>query len=269
MSAPLDRPIRVVQFSGPYLDPPALRFALLLDAHPQIELIAVLCEGAGSGWSSRLRELQRRRGLLAVSVVARDLASAALRFVRAPRAALARRMGARRLATKIFTVPDMHAGEVLERIRNEWRPDLGAIYGAPVLRPELFEIPPFGTFGIHHGRVPHYRGKKTTFWEIYNGEPSAGVTIQRVNAGIDTGDVVRSGEVTIGAKSYGRVERETQELGFELYLQAILETAQGRARFSRQPSAAPAARHYKQPSAADFVRLWLRVASRRLGMRSE
>jgi methionyl-tRNA formyltransferase len=268
MSAPLNRPIRVVQFSGPYLDPPARRFALLLDAHPEIELVGVLCEGTGSGRLDRLRNLVRRRGLLAVSVVARDLAAAALRFARAPRAALARRMGAKRLAVKIVTVPDVHAPEVLERIRAQWRPDLGAIYGAPVLRPELFEIPPFGTFGIHHGRVPHYRGKKTTFWEIYNGEPTAGVTIQRVNAGIDTGDVVRSGEVTIGAKGYGRVERETQELGFELYLQAILETAHGRARFSRQPSTAPAGRPYKQPTAADVVRLWLRVTGRRLGIRS-
>ncbi|MGH8130084.1 MAG: formyltransferase family protein [Steroidobacteraceae bacterium] len=262
----MNRPIRVVQFSGRYLDPPALQFALLLDAHPEIDLVGVLCEAAGSGWRFRLGELWRRRGLLGVSVLARDLSSAAIRFLHGPAEAVSRHAEAKRLSAKITTVPEMHAAEVLECVR-QWRPDLGAIYGAPVLRPALFEIPALGTFGIHHGRVPHYRGRKTTFWEIYNGEPTAGVTIQRVDAGIDTGDVVKSGEVTIGAKGYGRVERETQELGFELYVEAILEASRGCARFARQ-GAAPRGRHYRQPSVADFIKLWVRVAGRRLGLRS-
>lgn len=263
MSASLDRPIRVVQLSGVYLDRPALRFGLMLDAHPDIELVAVLCQAPASGPGYRLSELWRRRGILAAVVVLRDLAGAALRFLRAPREFLAERACAARLARKIVTVPDVHADEALARIRA-LKPDLGAVYGAPVLRPPLFEIPTLGTLGIHHGRVPAYRGRKTTFWEIYNGERVAGVTIQRINAGIDTGDVVKAGEVTIGTKGYGLVERETQELGFKLYLEAILEMREGRARFHRQP--AGASRRCSQPRGADFVRLWLRVAGRRLGL---
>jgi folate-dependent phosphoribosylglycinamide formyltransferase PurN len=266
VTAPLNRPIRVVQFSGPYLDPPALRFALLLDAHPQIDLVGVLCQAAGSGWRFRLGELWRRRGLLGASVLMRDLSAAAIRFLRAPDQALSRRNAVKRLSARIANVPDMHAAEVLERVRK-WRPDLGVIYGAPILRPALFEIPALGTFGIHHGRVPNYRGRKTTFWEIYNGEPTAGVTIQRINAGIDTGDVVKSGEVAIGAKGYGRVERETQELGFELFVEAILEARRGCARFARQ-GPEPGGRHYRQPSPADFVKLWVRVLRRRAGLRT-
>lgn len=263
MSAPLERPIRVVQFSGPYLDPPALRFALLLDAHPEIDLVGVLCQAAGRGWRFRLAELWRRRGVLGASVLMRDLAGAAIRFLRAPSEAMSRRAAVRQLSTKIVTVPDMHAAEALDRVRR-WRPDLGVIYGAPVLRRALFEIPDMGTFGIHHGRVPHYRGRKTTFWEIYNGEPAAGVTIQRVNAGIDTGDVVSYGEVPIGAKGYGSVERETQELGFQLFVQSILEARRGSVHYSRQ-GPGPGGRHYRQPTAVDFIRLWVRVIRRRLG----
>jgi hypothetical protein len=102
-----------------------------------------------------------------------------------------RRLG--RAMRKVQTVPDIHAPDVLARVRA-LAPDIGVIYGAPVLRPELFEIPRLGTLGIHHGRVPDYRGKKTTFWEIYNGERVAGVTIQRVNKGIDTGEIVGAGK---------------------------------------------------------------------------
>lgn len=264
MTRSVDRPIRVVQISGEYLDAPALRFALMLEAHADIELVAVLCQAPASGWRYRLIEIWRRRGMLAAGVVLRDLASAVLRLFREPRTFFAERQRAAWLARKILTATDIHSPRVLAQLRD-WRPDLGVVYGAPILRASLFEIPALGTYGIHHGRVPDYRGRKTTFWEIYNGESVAGVTIQQIDAGIDTGAVLRAGEVPIGCKSYGRVERETQELGFQLYLEAILAARQGSVRSVAQP--AQGGRHYRQPSAADFVRLWLRVAGRRLGLR--
>ena len=115
-------------------------------------------------------------------------------FLRAPRATLAARRDARPALARFETVRDVHAPAVIERLRA-LAPDLGVIYGGPLLKPELFEIPRLGTLGIHHGRAPKYRGKKTTFWEVFNGEPTAGVTIQRLNRGIDTGDIVRIVEV--------------------------------------------------------------------------
>lgn len=265
MSAGLRRPIRVVLFSGAYLDGPAFSFAAALEAHPSVELLEVLCQAPEAGWQYRFRELWKRRGIVAATVVFRDSVGAALRFLRDPRGTLARRRVARQIARKVLTVPDLHAPEIIVRVRD-WGPDLGAVYGAPILRQELFGIPALGTFGIHHGRVPDYRGRKTTFWEIYNGEKVAGVTIQRINAGIDTGDVVRSGEVTIGNKGYGRIERETQELGQRLFVEAILEARAGLT--SRQPQPSAKGRHYGQPKATDFLRLWLRLLGRRLGVRS-
>jgi methionyl-tRNA formyltransferase len=50
-----------------------------------------------------------------------------------------------------------------------------------------------------------------------------------VERGIDTGAVVRAGEVEIGRNGYGRVWDEVQVLGCELYLQAILDFKHGRA----------------------------------------
>ena len=265
MSTGQARPIRVVLFGGAYLDPPAMRFALALEANPAIDLAGVLCQAPAAGWKFRLRERWRRRGPLALAVLLREGLGTVGRAMARPRATLADRALARRLVPKLRSVPELHAPEVLELVRN-WRPDLGAVYGAPILRPVLFSIPALGSFGIHHGRVPDYRGRKTTFWEIYNGEQVAGVTIQRIDAGIDTGDVVKSGEVPIGSKGYGRVERETQDLGIRLFVEAILEARAGKTTTSPQP--AVQRRHYGQPKASDFLRLWLRVLGRRLGLRS-
>jgi hypothetical protein len=255
MSVPLDRPIRIVYFAGPYLEPSAVRFVTMLDEQPDIEFVLGLCEGEGAGLGHRVRNLWRRRGLVAVPVLGLELATALWEFLCHPRETLELRRRSAHALSRFLTVPDVHAPDVLERVRAA-APDLGVIYGAPILKPELFCIPRFGTLGIHHGNAPKYRGKKTTFWEMYNGERTAGITIQRVNPGIDTGEIVRRGEVEIGAKGYRRVWREVEDAGRRVYLEAILDVRRGAAEFVPQDAATPRTALYKQPKPRDILRFW-------------
>jgi methionyl-tRNA formyltransferase len=60
-----------------------------------------------------------------------------------------------------------------------------------------FTLPEHGTINVHHGAVPAYRGGPPVFWELADGLQSAGFTIHRVDAGIDTGPVLAEGEVPI------------------------------------------------------------------------
>jgi hypothetical protein len=59
----------VVLFGGAYLQPGAQRFLVLIAEHPEMELIGGFCEGPGQGWSYRLTNVWRRRGLLALPVL--------------------------------------------------------------------------------------------------------------------------------------------------------------------------------------------------------
>jgi methionyl-tRNA formyltransferase len=176
-------------------------------------------------------------------------------FLRRPREWLFLRRLAARAESKFLHAPDLHAPAVLARIRAA-APDLGVIYGGPILKPELFRIPALGTIGIHHGRAPQYRGKKTTFWEMHNGETHAGVMIQRITEGLDTGEVLRLGSVPIGRKSYARVWREVQEEGCRLFVEAILDMKQDRAQFA--PQAGERGPLYRQPSPRTLIGFWLR-----------
>jgi methionyl-tRNA formyltransferase len=152
---------------------------------------------------------------------------------------------------------------VLDQV-HALEPDLGLIYGSPILKPELFKIPNLGTLGIHHGKVPEYRGNKTTFWAMYNGEPVAGVTIQKVNQGLDTGSIVKTGEVKADRRPYQAVFRDLEALGLDLYIQAILEVKHGVAEF--KPQSGVKGKLYRNPKLGDFLRFWSRQIQRRLDL---
>ena len=252
----LGRPIRVVLFcGGPTLDPAVVRFVSRLELQAEIEFVAGFCQTNGQTLTAVIGDRLRRRGSLGIAVLLVDAQRAGARLLTNPRAEMALRKTRARVASRIHAVPDLHAEQVLERVRS-LNPDLGLIYGSPLLKPQLFGIPRFGTAGIHHGKMPQYRGKKTTFWSMYNGEETAGVTIQLVNAGIDTGQIVQRGEVRIGRKSIATVRQELEELGFTLYVQAILDLKRGVARLVRETG--PKGKLYKDPRLTDLVTFWWR-----------
>jgi folate-dependent phosphoribosylglycinamide formyltransferase PurN len=251
----LVRPIRVVVFGGAFFEPAALEFLALLDEHPEVEFAGGFSQSRGFGLLARVMDVIQRRRLLAPAVLCLDAARAALQFAIRPRAQLDLRRRIRRALAQITAVPDIHASEVLNQVRS-LRPDLGLLYGAPILRSELFEIPAFGTLGIHHGRLPDYRGKKTTFWAMHNATRRQESRFTGSNAGLDTGDVVCTGEVPTAGRTYGRVAADVQQLGLKLYMAAIVATKRGEA--SWQPQSGRLSPLYRQPGARDLIRLWRR-----------
>jgi folate-dependent phosphoribosylglycinamide formyltransferase PurN len=258
-------PIRVVLFGGSYLEAGAERFLVMLEEHPEIKLVGGFFQSEGMDLRHRWRNLWQRRRWMAIPVAASEGCGALFRWLLRSSTDRETRQRARRIMSRLETVSDLHAPEVIARVAA-LHPDVGVIYGAPVLRAELYAIPVQGTLGIHHGLVPKYRGRKTTFWAMYNGEHCAGVTIQRVDAGIDTGEVLRTGEVAIGRKSYHRVEREVQELGFRVYLDAILDLKHGTAAFEPQAADSLGLRKYRQPATADILRFYWRWLRRRVAV---
>jgi methionyl-tRNA formyltransferase len=255
-------PIRVVLFGGgPVLERGVKQFICRLEEHPEIAFLGGFCQSQAQTSGAVAKDLWRRRGILALPLLLVQIVSGIGRYVSQPRAEVKLNTELARLSDRVHYVPDVHADAVLEDVRA-LEPDLGLIYGSPILKPKLFEIPRLSTLGIHHGKVPEYRGKKTTFWAMYNGEESAGVTIQKVNAGLDTGQIVKEGEVPIGRRSLRAVWRELEALGLDLYIQAILEIKGGTA--SYRPQVGKKGQLYSDPELTDLITFWRRQFSRRL-----
>ena len=62
----------------------------------------------------------------------------------------------------------------------------------------MLDLPPFGCINLHGSLLPKYRGAAPIQWAIANGENLTGVTTMRLDAGLDTGDMLLAKVVPIG-----------------------------------------------------------------------
>ena len=82
---------------------------------------------------------------------------------------------------------------------EEIRPDaiLVVAYGR-ILPQWMLELPRFGNINLHGSLLPKYRGAAPIQWAVANGETVTGVTTMRLDAGLDTGDMLLAQVVPIG-----------------------------------------------------------------------
>ncbi len=123
------------------------------------------------------------------------------------------------------------------RALAEWMPEalIVAAYGL-ILPPEALAIPPLGCINIHASLLPRWRGAAPIQRAILAGDAQSGVSIMRMEAGLDTGPVLRMARVPIDAATTGGMLHDTlAELGARELLVALDELAQGRARPQPQP----------------------------------
>ena len=81
------------------------------------------------------------------------------------------------------------------------RPDAIIVVGYGRLIPQwMLDLPPFGNINLHASLLPKYRGAAPIQWAIAKGETVTGVTTMRLDAGLDTGDILLQREIAIAAE---------------------------------------------------------------------
>jgi len=78
------------------------------------------------------------------------------------------------------------------------KPDAIIVVGYGRIIPQwMLDLPPFGNINLHASLLPKYRGAAPIQWAIANGETVTGVTTMRIDAGLDTGDILQQRELAI------------------------------------------------------------------------
>src|ERR1700678_1406685 len=80
------------------------------------------------------------------------------------------------------------------------KPDATIVVGYGRIIPQwMLDLPPLGNINLHASLLPKYRGAAPIQWAIARGETVTGVTTMRIDAGLDTGDILLQRELPIAA----------------------------------------------------------------------
>jgi len=115
-----------------------------------------------------------------------------------------------RLGLPVFQPERVRVPEVVEQLRA-LKPDAMIVVGYGQIIPQsILDIPALGILNVHASLLPKYRGAAPIQWAIARGETRTGVTTMKINAGLDTGDMLLKWETEIGP------EETSVELGARL-----------------------------------------------------
>lgn len=136
-----------------------------------------------------LRHALRTRGLLGTMAIAAARAAARFRRRTPP--------WWDGLASRVTVTGTLNSPAMVTALA-ELRPDWLVLAGTGIVKPPVLAVPTQGTLNAHPGLLPYVRGTGVVDRAIERGWP-VGVTVHRVDAGIDTGPVFRRRLVPVGA----------------------------------------------------------------------
>jgi methionyl-tRNA formyltransferase len=106
---------------------------------------------------------------------------------------------------------------------NELKPDLMVVaaYGQ-ILSKSILDLPPFGCINVHASLLPRWRGASPIQSSILAGDAKSGVSIMKMDEGLDTGPILSQQEVTISVEdSAFSLSKKLAEAGAELLLNTL------------------------------------------------
>lgn len=135
--------------------------------------------------------------------------------------------------------------------------NLGLVMTFPYKIPSsVYELPAKGFYIIHPGPLPQYRGADPVFHQLKNQEKQAGVSVHKVDAGIDTGPVVVSEMVRIDpSETYGLLTTRLSNLAAKL-TGILIKLVSFNISIPSRPQDETKAGYYKRQQAKDIVIDW-------------
>ncbi|HKM48526.1 MAG TPA: methionyl-tRNA formyltransferase [Terriglobales bacterium] len=138
------------------------------------------------------------------------------------------------------------------------RPDAIIVVGYGRIIPQwMIDLPRFGNLNLHASLLPKYRGAAPIQWAIANGESVTGVTTMRIDAGLDTGDILMQREISIAADdTTGTLGPKLAAIGADLMVETLrgLESGQVRPTPQDHSQATLAPILKKEDGRMDFAR---------------
>jgi methionyl-tRNA formyltransferase len=107
------------------------------------------------------------------------------------------------LGLPVVQPPKLRAPEAMGQLRG-WAPDLIVVAAfGQILRPDVLSLPQYGCVNVHASLLPRWRGAAPIQAALLGGDPETGVTIMKMDEGVDTGAILSQRGLAIGPEDTG------------------------------------------------------------------
>src|SRR5438128_1737575 len=136
------------------------------------------------------------------------------------------------LSLPIYQPEKIKTNEELQTKLEEISPNAIIVVGYGRIVPSwMLQLPEFGNINLHASLLPKYRGAAPIQWAIANGESVTGVTTMRIDAGLDTGDILMQREIPIGLQDTAEtLGPKLASVGAELMVETLRGLEAGQVR---------------------------------------
>ena len=134
------------------------------------------------------------------------------------------KQAALRLGLTVYQPERIRRSEAVEYLRGIAADAMVVVGYGQIIPQAAIDLAPLGIINVHASLLPKYRGAAPIQWAIARGETRTGVTTMRIDAGLDTGDMLLKAETEIGP------EENAVELGARLAAMGadlLVETLEG------------------------------------------
>jgi methionyl-tRNA formyltransferase len=102
-----------------------------------------------------------------------------------------------RLGLEVYQPERVRRPEAVERLAGIGAGAMVVVGYGQIIPQNVIDLAPHGIINVHGSLLPKYRGAGPIQWAILNGETRTGVTTMRIDAGLDTGDMLLKAETEI------------------------------------------------------------------------
>ena len=137
----------------------------------------------------------------------------------------------------VFQPERIRRPEAVEHLRA-LAPEIMVVVGYGQILPQtVIDIAPRGILNVHASLLPKLRGAAPIQWAIVNGDRETGVTTMRIDAGMDTGDILLKASTGIGPDEDAiALGERLSHMGAELLVETLRRLERGTLQAERQDS---------------------------------
>lgn len=129
---------------------------------------------------------------------------------------------AERLGLPVIQPARLREPEAMQQLL-QWEPEVIVVAAfGQILRQTVLDLPKYGCINVHASLLPRWRGAAPIQAAILNGDTQTGVTIMRMDVGVDTGPVLsQRAEVILPEDTAGSLSQRLSKIGADLLLETL------------------------------------------------